>query len=119
MKKSHCGSCLDRVCISGGKMDTDYCPMNIHPEVFERAESIYKEDPQTRRMAKHAAMVETSGYIRWPRLRDIIAFSRWMDYQRLAVVFCPDLWSQAHKTVRILKEHAFSVSSRVCPSKAG
>jgi len=114
MKMIQCVSCFKQLCVGGGHQDKDFCPMHVHPEVFDDAEKVYAEDSETRLMAKNAAIMESRGYIVWPRLKDIIEFSKSMKYNKIAVLFCPDLWREAKKTCTILSENGFTVVSRVC-----
>lgn len=114
MKKAQCASCFEQLCVGGGKQDKDFCPAHLYPEIYKEAENVYAEDTETRLMARNAAVMESRGYIVWPRLKDIIEFSRSMKYTKIAVLFCPDLWREAKKTCRILSENGFTVASRVC-----
>ncbi len=114
MKMIKCASCFEQLCVGGGHRAEDFCPVHRYPEIFEEAEKVYAEDSETRLMARNAAIMESRGYIAWPRLKDIIEFSKNMKYQKMAVLFCPDLWKEAGKACRILSEHGFNISSRVC-----
>lgn len=114
MKMAQCASCFEQLCVGGTKQTKDYCPAHLYPEVYEDAKRIYTEDTETRFMAKNAAVMESRGYIVWPRLKDIIEFSKSMKCNKIAVPFCPDMWREAKKTCRILSENGFTVASRVC-----
>ncbi len=114
MKPIQCSSCFKQSCVGGGHQEKDYCPTYSHPEVFEEAKKIYAEDSETGLLAKHAAVIESKGYMVWPRLKDTIELARRMEYKKIAVLFCPDLVREAKKTCRILKESGFVVISRVC-----
>ena len=114
MKMSQCASCFEQLCVGGGKQEKDFCPAHLYPEIYKEAENVYVEDAETRLMAKNAAVMESRGYIAWPRLKDIIEFSKNMKYKKLAVLFCPDVWREAKKTGRIFSENGFTVASRVC-----
>ncbi len=114
MKMAQCASCFEQLCVGGTKQTKDYCPAHLYPEIYKDAEKIYQEDKETRLMARNAAVMESRGYILWPRLKDIIEFSRAMNHQKIVVLFCPDVWREAKKTGRILSENGFIVASRVC-----
>lgn len=114
MSNIQCVSCFQQLCVGGGFQEKNYCPKNVYPEVYVDAEAAYATDVETRNMARNAAIIESRGYIVWPRLKDIIEFAKAMKYARLTVFFCPDLWTEAKKTCRILAENGFTVSSRVC-----
>ncbi len=114
MKTAQCASCFEQLCVGGGKQEKDFCPAHLYPEIFKDAEKIYAEDTETRLMARNAAVMESRGYIVWPRLKDIIEFSKRMKYKKMALLFCPDVWREAKKTCSILSENGFTVASRVC-----
>jgi len=114
MKIIQCASCFEQLCVGGGHQEKDFCPMHVHPEIFDDADKVYRRDRETKLMAKNAAIMESRGYILWPRLKDIIEFSKRMKYDKMAILFCPDLWKEAKKTRTILSENGFTVASRVC-----
>jgi len=104
-------------CVGDGHQDKDYCATNVHPEIIAEAKKIYAQDPETGRLAKEAAIIESKGYMVWPRLKDAIELTRRMKYEKIGVVFCPDLMREAKKTCQILTESGFTVISRVCGVK--
>lgn len=114
MSGIQCASCFQQLCVGGGFQKKNFCPKNVYPEVYVAAEAEYATDAETREMAKNAAIMESRGYIAWPRLKDIIEFAKAMKYARLTVFFCPDLWREAKRACRIFVENGFTVSSRVC-----
>ncbi len=117
MKPIQCSSCFKQSCVGGGHQEKDYCPTHAHPEIFEEAKKIYANDSETGLLAKQAAIIESKGYMMWPRLKDIIELARRMEFQKIAVLFCPDLKREAKKTSLILSESGFTVTSRVCGIK--
>ncbi|MCP4755490.1 MAG: DUF1847 domain-containing protein [Proteobacteria bacterium] len=114
MKPIQCASCFKQSCVGDGHQEKEYCPTYAHPEVFDAAKKIYAEDSETGLLAKHAAVIESKGYMVWPRLKDIIELARRMEFTKIAVLFCPDLGREAKKTCRLLTESGFTVVSRVC-----
>lgn len=112
--KTQCGECESQPCRTGGLVNEDFCPLHSYPDVFQAAEEIYRTDPGTEKLARNADLVEHKGYIQWPRLKEIIEFSKNMGYRRLVVAFCPDLWFEAKKTVAILQKQGFDLKSVVC-----
>ncbi len=117
MTDIQCSSCFKQLCVGGGYQEKDFCPKHVHPEIYGEAEKIYFEDAETREIARNAAIVESRGYMAWPRLKDIIELTKGLKFTRIAVVFCPDLWREAKKTCRILTENDLTVTSRVCGMK--
>lgn len=117
MKPIQCASCFMQSCVGNGHQEKDFCPTFAHPEIFDQAKTIYAQDSETRNLARHAAVIESKGYMVWPRLKDSIELIRRMEFKKIAVVFCPDLGREAKKTCRILKENGFTVMSRVCGTR--
>lgn len=114
MASIQCTSCYQQLCVGNKHQEKDFCPSHRYPEVFDEANKIYSENTETRRMAKNAAIMESRGYMIWPRLKDIIEFAKSMDFNTVAILFCPDLWPEAKKTGRILTENGFTIISMVC-----
>ncbi len=114
MKSAQCVSCFHQLCVGNSNQDTEQCPMNTRPQIYRDAREVYRSDPQTRRMSRESGIVESRGYMVWPRLKDIIEYSRGMGFEEVCLLFCPDVWREAKKTGRILEEQGFSVRSRVC-----
>ncbi len=114
MKPIQCSSCFKQSCVGDGHQEKDYCATYAHPEAFEEAKKLYVQDAETGLLAKHAAIIESKGYMVWPRLKDVIELARRMEYTKIAVLFCPDLTREAKKTCRILTENGFTVTSRIC-----
>ena len=117
MKPIQCASCFMQSCVGDGHQEKDYCATHVHPEIMAEAKKIYALDSETGRLAKEAAIIESKGYMVWPRLKDAIELARRMKYEKIGVVFCPDLLREAKKTCQILTESGFSVVSRVCGVK--
>jgi len=114
--KTQCGVCVRQKCVGGQKMEASFCPMHIHPEIYEKAAAIYQEDEKTAALSKYAAIVENLGYIKWPRLRDIIELSRQMGFQCIALVSCVDMKTEVEKAVSILGEFGFASAAVYCES---
>lgn len=114
MKSVQCSACFKQSCVGGGHQEKSFCPTNNHPEVFAEARKVYARDSETRLMAKNSAIMESTGYIIWPRLKDIIEFSKSMKYNKITVLFCPDLWRETKKACSILSENGFTIATRVC-----
>lgn len=114
MKTVQCTSCFMQSCAGDGSQEKEYCPSHNFPDVFKAARKIYAEDTETNQLAKEAAIIESRGYMAWPRLKDIIELGRAMKYKKIVVLFCPDLWTEAKKTNHLLNESGFETTSLVC-----
>ncbi len=99
-----CAGCDDRVCREG--VDCYATAASVR-EIYERA------DPDTLKLLRTAAQIESRGYMRWPRAREIIRFAQEMGFEHLGVAFCIGLVEEARAYVDLLKEK-FKVSSVCC-----
>lgn len=102
--KLDCGTCADQVCREG-------------VDCYDAAESMrvlyQRADPETLKLLRAAARIESRGYMRWPRAREIIRFAQEMGFDHLGVAFCIGLVEEARAYVDLLKEN-FQVSSVCC-----
>ncbi|MFB0563355.1 MAG: DUF1847 domain-containing protein [Candidatus Lokiarchaeia archaeon] len=114
-----CAYCTVLVCIFGGG-DTlpAYCPMRTSDEVMEKAKEIYNTDPEIRELARQSSIVEATGYMEWPRLRDTIEFAQRMNYKKLGVAFCIGLHREAGAVSYALEGFGFDVVSVCCKTGA-
>jgi len=87
--------------------------METNGEVLEEARKLY-EKPVERKLAANAGIVEATGYLQWPRLKDTIEFARLMDYKRLGIAFCIGLRKEAKILSKILEKYGFEVFSVMC-----
>jgi uncharacterized metal-binding protein len=77
---------------------------------FPAVEALYV-DPEVRRVARVAALVEATGYRRWRRSEEVIEFARRMDYHKLGVAFCSDMARVAGLYIDVLKDNGFETVS--------
>lgn len=125
----HCAQCSfkreERLCCApGGKHPPD-CPTACRPELIEESRAIYAE-PESRHMARQAAIVERESYTMLPqggrmpsrpRILEIVAFAKGMRYRRLGLVFCIGLRREAAATAAIFQAQGLETVSAIC--KAG
>ncbi len=90
------------------------CPMIASSEIEKEALSLYKTDNFIKKTTKIASIVEASGYIQWPRLKDIIEFAKGMDFNKIGLAFCVGLRREAKRTAEILNKYGFEVCSVCC-----
>ncbi|TFG20580.1 MAG: DUF1847 domain-containing protein [Promethearchaeota archaeon] len=92
----------------------DNCPMKVSPEVQKKARELYETDEFVKKSTRVASIVEATGYIHWPRLKDTIEFARKMGYTKLGMAFCVGMLEEAKKIAEILEKYGFEVSSVCC-----
>jgi len=104
MAELDCAACEDHVCREGA-------------DCYDSAERIEalcdKADEATRRLVEVASLVESKGYMRWPRALEIIRFAEAANFSHLGVAFCIGLRKEARVYVELLQER-FTVSSVCC-----
>ena len=83
------------------------------PEFFDRLLERYWSEENHDFFATSAA-IESAGYCRWPRLKEIVEFSRSMHYQKLGLAFCAALKKEAAVVERVLRNNGFQVVSVIC-----
>ncbi|MFX1500357.1 MAG: DUF1847 domain-containing protein [Promethearchaeota archaeon] len=90
------------------------CPMTISSEIEEEAFNLYKSNEFIKKATKEASIVEATGYILWPRLKDTIEFAKGMNYRKIGLAFCVGLQREAKRTAEILEKYNFEVFSVCC-----
>jgi uncharacterized metal-binding protein len=94
-----CADCSSYMCRTGTAEATpDNCPM--HGEYPPFAE-LYATD-ESKRFAYEAALVESAGYCRWTRLREIAEFAKRMGYTKLGIAHCPETAREAGRVGSLL-----------------
>jgi len=109
----NCANCKKIACLVGGKKTPPDCPMEKYPKIYKNARAIYNS-PEVKKMALNAGIVEATGYIEWPRLKDTIEYATLMDYKKIGLAFCIGLLKEAQKTQEILQNYGFEVFSILC-----
>jgi len=82
--------------------------MKTDGDVLEKARKLY-EKPVERKLAANAGIVEATGYLQWPRLKDTIEFDKLMGYKKLGIAFCIGLQKEASILSKILEKYGFEV----------
>lgn len=108
-----CAKCGSHPCYKGNLDNLPAnCPMKSYGEIYEEAAAIYRESAGF--MACISARVEAGGYGVWPRVREIMEFSRLAGFTKLGLAFCVGLRNEAREVNRILESNGFTVSSVMC-----
>jgi uncharacterized metal-binding protein len=107
-----CAECRVFVCRTGHvEAAPENCPMRATAAVNTR--QVYA-DPQTREVARVAAMIEAEGYTRWNRIEETIEFAHRLGFKKLGVAFCVGLREEAKILSRILEANGLEVVSLAC-----
>ena len=115
-KEPTCHLCNSfKYCVSGrANKKMENCPMIVFPEIEKQAREIYEKNEFLKKSVREASIVEASGYIKWPRLKDTIEFAKGMEFKKLGLAFCVGLLSEAEHIAKILEDYGFKVVSVCC-----
>ena len=91
------------------------CPMRKET-LMDECVSRY-DSPENREFHRTSSVIEAAGYCQWPRVREIIEFSKGMKYRKIGIAFCLGLHKEAAVVDRLLQESGFETVSVIC--KAG
>jgi uncharacterized metal-binding protein len=90
--------------------------MRTQVDVYEEASAAYREAAGS--LACHSARVEAAGYGVWPRVREIMEFSRLAGFNKLGLAFCVGLRREALEVCKIFESNGFAVASVMCKTGA-
>ncbi|TET28655.1 MAG: DUF1847 domain-containing protein [Candidatus Heimdallarchaeota archaeon] len=109
-----CSKCNKLVC-SSMEYDKapDGCPTIEKKEVFKKARKKL-ENPKILKTSQVAAHVEVTGYMKWPRVQELIVFANKMGYKKLGIAFCIGLKEEAKVLTQILEKNDFEVVTGIC-----
>ena len=108
-----CVYCKNLSCVSGNKKGPEGCPMKEHSDAIKESATFYM-NPDQRKLASNAGIVEAAGYAEWPRLREIAEFAKLMGYHKLGLAFCVGLKDEALLVSQFLEGLEFEVHSVNC-----
>lgn len=88
------------------------CPMNTDT-LLEDSFSEYEKD-ENKDFHITSTEIEAEGYCQWPRIREIIEFSKRMNYKKIGMAFCLGLHKEARIVDNLLREAGFETVSVIC-----
>jgi len=115
----------ERLCRTDSGKGLASCPTETKKELLEKSMQKY-EDPQELHFARNASIQEAECYERLegggvkplkPRILEIAEFADKMGYQRLGLIFCVGLASEAKAVDKFYSKRGFEMVSVAC--KAG
>jgi len=119
MSRLDCAACGVNLCEEGGQNESfDGCPMNTSEDILLKASRLYEGTEELREMARAAAIVEASGYMKWTRVEDTMEFARRLGFKKLGIACCVGLRREGAVLENILKENGFEVVSAICKTGA-
>ncbi len=88
------------------------CPMNTG-RLLEESFTEYEKE-ENRNFHSKSTEIEAAGYCQWPRIREIIEFSKRMNYKKIGMAFCLGLHKEAGIVDKLLREAGFETVSVIC-----
>ena len=114
-----CAYCAAEACEDEISKTPKSCPRRTAIEKLENAKKIRTTDPKVIKIIDVARTVETDGYRLWPRVQELIEFSKRMNFNKLGIAFCTGLREETKTLCKILESHKFNVSSVCCTIDGG
>jgi uncharacterized metal-binding protein len=90
------------------------CPIKVLSEVVEKAKDELLTNDYSRKLAVEASIIEGSGYMKWPRLREIIEYCKRLNVSKVGLAFCIGLRREANYTSQALENAGLKVYSVCC-----
>ena len=119
MAEVQCVDCAVEACTEDVGRTPKFCPRRNAAEALEKAEAIRTTDAGVKKIMEVARSVETEGYRVWPRVRELIEFSKRMGIRKLGIAFCVGLKEETAQLAKILESHGFALSTVACTVNGG
>lgn len=114
-----------RLCAGPGGNNPPFCSTVLYPEVIEKSNRAYQDDPKLGEFARQASIQEGQCYVDReadpnylfpvkPRLQEIIEFCHRMGYKKLGLAFCMGLIREAQIFASIMEKQGFEMVSVCC-----
>ena len=102
----NCASCAEKECSKGIP-----CPVG---EPLKK--SAFKEYHKlgNLKLYQKSSSLEVEGYMKYPRVKELIRLAEEMGWKKLGIAFCIGLSEEAKKLHEVLELHGFEVHSVVC-----
>ncbi|MFW9924391.1 MAG: DUF1847 domain-containing protein [Candidatus Thorarchaeota archaeon] len=109
-----CSKCSNLAC-SENKLEKapEGCPSVDFASVFSEAKKEYQKS-DVKKIHQVAAHIESNGYMKWPRVQELINFAKKMNYKHLGIAFCIGLKEETNVLTKILEKEGFKISSGIC-----
>jgi len=90
-----------------------FCPTKVDSDTQAAARARYDE-PETGKIARESAWVESAGYCAWTRVEEVVQFAKRMGYLKIGIANCISFVDHAYVLSGILESHGFAVVSIAC-----
>ena len=110
-----CAYCEVLACYKGDFKNLPiFCPMRKFMNIIEESRRKYLDNQNLRKLAVNASMIEGEGYMKWPRLKEIIEYAKKLGIKRIGIAFCIGLRREARMVSQALENAGFKVHSVCC-----
>jgi uncharacterized metal-binding protein len=109
-----CAECKSKKCTkpNSDKLFED-CTTEKNKEILLKCTKKY-EIENIKNIYKTAVEIESEGYMKWPRLKEIIEFSKKLGFKKIGIAFCVGLSEEAKKVTEVLRKKGFDVYPVLC-----
>ncbi|HKL13476.1 MAG TPA: DUF1847 domain-containing protein [Halanaerobiales bacterium] len=109
---SICAKCDVKTCSTNSKDYPDWC-LQGKGNWLQNALKEYKKEENIS-LYKTAAHIETTGYKKWPRLKEIAEYAIASNFENLGIAFCIGLEKEAKIATKYFEGRGLTVNSAVC-----
>ena len=89
------------------------CPAKTYPEVYaENREKYLEKGAKTLMLA--AAYVESTGYMKWTRVQELVEFARFLNIKNIGIASCIGLQQEGSTLARVLEDLGFNATHVCC-----
>jgi len=106
--------CRNHCAIGKPSRELENCPIKTSPDIQKKAIELYETDEFLKKSNIAATIANSQGSV--PRLKDTIEYAKGMGFRKLGIASCGALQTETKKTVEILHQYGFKVSSVCCPT---
>src|SRR3990172_11460006 len=112
-----CALCKVQQCekAPGSQQIPTYCPMDQAGELYRgilgESQKQYFDEGRDRQQALASARTEAAGYLRWPRVQEVMEFARRIGATHLGVASCIGLIEEARLLQKLLESNGFQGST--------
>lgn len=101
-----CAFCLEKGCSKGNPCSVGESLKELAYEECRKADNL--------KLYQKSSSLEVEGYMKYPRVKELIRLAEEMGWKKLGIAFCIGLSDEARRLQELLESHGFEVHSVVC-----
>jgi len=102
----NCASCVEKACSKGAPCPVGKLMKELAFKEYHKANNL--------KLYQKSSSLEVEGYMKYPRVEELIRLAEEMGWNKLGIAFCIGLSEEAKKLHEVLESHGFEVHSVVC-----